>query len=367
MRRQPIRDASRYPRPYGELVLLAGNTPSMMRTERADLKLLHLNPGGSTSLHRHLLAESLYHVLEGELTFTDGAGVTVKLEMGDTFIVDPGEPHRLINVGSTLAVVLEVESPPHDSDDKLVMGNPPPQKTCVHPGGRFWSEEPKVRIKICGIRGLGGAWACTEAGVDAIGVHCVGRERAKLADWHAAWTRRVPAEVSLFLLTDALDLAEVVMLAHRIGADTVQLQGKKAVPPGAVAAVSTAVRERGWHLVKSLALAEGNIEELTALALAYSPHIDALLLDTTWGGGSGRRNDPTRARAIRDAVDVPVIVAGGLTPENVAAVVREVRPFGVDVESGVEATFTNVAGCSTRACSPHRVEAFVRAVAEGDS
>src|SRR5919106_2900888 len=170
MRRQPIRDASRYPRPYGELVLLAGNTPSMMRTERADLKLLHLNPGGSTSLHRHLLAESLYHVLEGELTFTDGAGVTVKLEMGDTFIVDPGEPHRLINVGSTLAVVLEVESPPHDSDDKLVMGNPPPQKTCVHPGGRFWSEEPKVRIKICGIRGLDGAWACTEAGVDAIGV-----------------------------------------------------------------------------------------------------------------------------------------------------------------------------------------------------
>lgn len=268
---------------------------------------------------------------------------------------------------SKLAVVLEVESPPHDSDDKLVAGIPPPEKTCVHPGGRFWSEEPKVRIKICGIRGLDGAWACAEAGVDAIGVHCVGPERAKLVDWHAAWTRRVPAELSLFLLTDALDPSEVVMLADRIGADTVQLQGKMAVPPGAVAAISAAVRERGWRFVKSLALAEENIDELIALARAYSPDIDALLLDTTWGGGSGRQNDPTRARAIRDAVDLPVIVAGGLTPENVAAIVREVRPFGVDVESGVEATFYDVAGRSTRACSTHRVEAFVRAVAEGSS
>jgi phosphoribosylanthranilate isomerase len=67
--------------------------------------------------------------------------------------------------------------------------------------------------------------------------------------------------------------------------------------------------------------------------------LDALVLDATSPdgyGGSGQTTDWGRARAAREASRVPVILAGGLTPENVADAIRAVRPFAVDVSSGVE-------------------------------
>ena len=69
--------------------------------------------------------------------------------------------------------------------------------------------------------------------------------------------------------------------------------------------------------------------------------------------GRGRPYDPAQAREVVASSTVPVLLAGGLSPENVGAAIREVRPFGVDVASGVEA----VPGVKDHA----RVRAFVRA------
>ncbi len=74
-------------------------------------------------------------------------------------------------------------------------------------------------------------------------------------------------------------------------------------------------------------------------AKAYEDVVDAILLDTIAGrqlGGTGKKHDWRISRAIVEELDTPVILAGGLTPENVADAIAEVRPYAVDVSSGVE-------------------------------
>ena len=82
--------------------------------------------------------------------------------------------------------------------------------------------------------------------------------------------------------------------------------------------------------------------EALAEAVAAAPEVDALLLDSGNPalavkelGGTGRTHDWATSRKIREAVAVPLWLAGGLTPANVASAIEAVRPFGVDVCSGV--------------------------------
>lgn len=82
--------------------------------------------------------------------------------------------------------------------------------------------------------------------------------------------------------------------------------------------------------------------EALAKARAVAPHVNAILLDSGNPtltlkelGGTGRVHNWEISRAIRDEIDVPMYLAGGLKSENVAAAVQAVRPFGVEVCSGV--------------------------------
>ncbi|HEV7837324.1 MAG TPA: phosphoribosylanthranilate isomerase, partial [Gemmatimonadaceae bacterium] len=83
-------------------------------------------------------------------------------------------------------------------------------------------------------------------------------------------------------------------------------------------------------------------ENAVAEASQLSPQVDALLLDsgnpslkTKELGGTGRAHDWAISRRIRDAVRIPVYLAGGLNPQNVAKAIAQVQPFGVDVCSGL--------------------------------
>jgi phosphoribosylanthranilate isomerase len=77
-------------------------------------------------------------------------------------------------------------------------------------------------------------------------------------------------------------------------------------------------------------------------AIAVAPYVDAVLLDSGNQslavkelGGTGRTHDWSLSRRIRESIEVPLFLAGGLNPSNVAAAIREVQPFGVDVCSGL--------------------------------
>jgi len=83
-------------------------------------------------------------------------------------------------------------------------------------------------------------------------------------------------------------------------------------------------------------------EEAIERALEVVPNVDAILLDSGNPnlperelGGTGRTHDWRISRRIREKVNVPVFLAGGLRPDNVAAAIQEVQPFGVDVCTGV--------------------------------
>jgi phosphoribosylanthranilate isomerase len=77
-------------------------------------------------------------------------------------------------------------------------------------------------------------------------------------------------------------------------------------------------------------------------AIAVATHVDAVLLDSGNQslaikelGGTGRTHDWSLSRKIREAIKVPLFLAGGLKPDNVAAAIQEVQPFGIDVCSGL--------------------------------
>jgi len=146
---------------------------------------------------------------------------------------------------------------------------------------------------------------------------------------------RVPPAVATFLLTCRQDADSIVAQQRRCRANTLQLCDR--VP-------REVYRELRAELpgVSLVQVVHVTGEESYEEALAVAPHVDALLLDSGNQslavkelGGTGRTHDWALSRRIREAVDVPLFLAGGLTPANAAEALRGVGPFGLDVCSGV--------------------------------
>ena len=197
----------------------------------------------------------------------------------------------------------------------------------------------KPRVKICCIRSLDEAMMATDAGAAALGL--VSRmpsgpgviteeEIARIA-------ARVPPGVATFLLTSELDVRAIIAQQKRTGVNTLQIVDH--LESGAHQELRAALR--GIALVQVIHVrGPDSIEE----ALAVAPHVDALLLDSGNPalpvkelGGTGRIHDWSISRRIREAAQVPVFLAGGLTPANVAEAICQVEPFGIDVCNGVRA------------------------------
>lgn len=147
----------------------------------------------------------------------------------------------------------------------------------------------------------------------------------------------VPPAVGIFLLTSCQSVDGIVAQQRFCGTNTVQICDRLT---------------RGTHRELKQALPGISIVQVihvTGLesvdeAVSVAEHVDAILLDSGNQklavkelGGTGRAHDWRLSREIRERVSIPLFLAGGLTPENVARAIREVGPFAVDVCSGVRA------------------------------
>lgn len=188
-----------------------------------------------------------------------------------------------------------------------------------------------IRVKICGHTLGEDIAASVRAGADTIGVISgvpVDSPRAVDADRAAELLAGVPPFVTGVLVTMPETPDEAIDLVEHVRPDVLQIHGS--FSPADFEAVREAIPQ---SVIKSVDATDP--EE----ARAFDAVADALLVDSTdtsGAGGTGRTHDWERTRELVRRVDSPVILAGGLTPENVTEAIGTVSPFGVDVASGVE-------------------------------
>lgn len=190
-----------------------------------------------------------------------------------------------------------------------------------------------MRVKICGLKRVEDALAAVQAGADAVGC-LVGLDYATPDRIDPAAARRIfealPPFVTRVLVTHRTGLSEVTALMRESGATVAQLHGE--FPLVAISALREALPYAA--IVKSVHVTG---EDTIAAALAAARVADAVLLDTrTRGriGGTGTTHDWSISARIAAESPRPVILAGGLTPDNVAEAIARVRPSAVDVNSG---------------------------------
>lgn len=187
-----------------------------------------------------------------------------------------------------------------------------------------------LRVKICGITNADDAHAALEAGADAIGLNCFAGSKRYLDLRRAeSWLSRLPASlIKVAVVVDA-SLEEALAIARLPFIDALQLHGQE------TAEFCAAVAAAGVRFGKALPVTESR-----SLSGAESYFTKTVVLDSSDAGAFGGTGKTfpweIGRRFVQQHAKLRAILAGGLTPENVADAVRAVRPFGVDVTTGVE-------------------------------
>jgi phosphoribosylanthranilate isomerase len=212
----------------------------------------------------------------------------------------------------------------------------------------------RPRVKVCCISSVAEARLAVAAGAHALGLVSAMPSGPGVIDEAliARVAAAVPPPVSPFLLTSLQDAPALVAQQRRLGVATLQLVD-------AVAPAVYAELRRELPGVRLVQVVHVTGPESLDEAREIAPHVDAILLDSGNPkaavkelGGTGRRHDWGVSRRIREAVEVPVFLAGGLNAANVAEAVREVGPFALDICSGVR---------SEGALDPDKLRAFFQA------
>lgn len=195
----------------------------------------------------------------------------------------------------------------------------------------------RTRVKVCCIQNPAEAFLAIDLGADALGLvaEMPSGPGPIDDDTIAGIAAAVPPPVATFLLTSRTDPEAVVAHVSYCGTSVVQLVD--AVPDATYAAL-----RRDCPAVKIVQVVHVENEKALPEALLVAPHVDALLLDSGRPGapvkelgGTGRAHDWSVSRRIVEASPVPVFLAGGLHPDNVADAIEAAEPYGLDLCSGV--------------------------------
>ena len=203
-----------------------------------------------------------------------------------------------------------------------------------------------TRIKICGTTNLDDALVAIEAGADALGFIFVPNTPRYI---HPDQAAKIIEDLSPFITTVGsfvnVEQTAIETIADNCHLDVIQLHGEE--PPELC------------HALDRRSIKAFRVKDELSLSCLPDYRVSAYLLDTYVEGamgGTGKVFDWNLA--VKAKQHGRIILAGGLAPDNVASAVRQVRPYGVDVSSGVEANPGHK--------DPAKVKAFIRAVREVD-
>lgn len=209
------------------------------------------------------------------------------------------------------------------------------------------AQNEKLWLKICGFTVAEETRQAAAMGANAIGLVFAPSPRRVTLDQAVTISRQLPPEVAkvgVFVNASAYDVLQTAELA---GLDTVQLHGDE--PPSMIALLHHA----GLRVIKALPLRSSDV--FRRIAMYRNCGVQCYLLDSYVAGRAGGTGVVGNWRlAAQVARHHPVILAGGLHRGNVAQALRQVRPWGVDVSSGVEAS-------PGRKC-PEKIREFVQQI-----
>lgn len=195
----------------------------------------------------------------------------------------------------------------------------------------------KVKVKICGNKRVEDALQAVKLGADAVGL-LVGPERACrdfISPLEAqAIARHIPPFCNIVLATPITNVKELIRLANFIGVNTMQLHGES--KPSDIIQIKKSLPF--LKVIKSLHIIDDTSIKIGKKFIGVA---DAILVDTfdkvtKQIGGTGKTHNWNISKKIVQEYKIPVILAGGLTPDNVGEAVKFVRPYGVDVNSGTK-------------------------------
>jgi phosphoribosylanthranilate isomerase len=218
-----------------------------------------------------------------------------------------------------------------------------------------------VRVKICGITNEEDLYLCVKSGVDALGFVV---EYPVDVPWNIprGRARELMQKVPPFVAVTAVvggEMEHILSIADFTMPDVMQLHGEESLRETDM--LVKELSKRGVRVIKALRInIEEDLKALTVMETAKrfaSTGISALLLDSKTSdmpAGTGMPFNWEIAKQVRDAVDVPLIIAGGLNSGNVRDAIKSIKPFAVDVISGVER--------SPGRKDKRKVQEFIRAV-----
>jgi len=222
--------------------------------------------------------------------------------------------------------------------------------------GRMWP--PK--IQIAGVSSLDEAQFCAQIGVDALGftLEIPGGIHDDLTWDKAAYIiQRLPRTISAVVITYLKSFEEISRLVQAVSAHAVQFHG-------GIGEDQVAVFKRKYPTIKTIGrVTVSGRDSITQAACFCSPLWDAIILDSTDPitgrlGATGITHDWSLSSEIVNTASVPVILAGGLTPDNVVEAILTVRPAGVDTHTGIEDSDGNRNLAKIKAFTQATLDAF---------
>lgn len=195
-----------------------------------------------------------------------------------------------------------------------------------------------MRTKICGINTWENAKTALDCGADAlgflVGITHLAEDKIEVVDAKKI-IEKLPPFVSTVAVTHLRDPQKIIEMCKYLGVTSLQIHDY--ISPEEVALCRAELQ--GVKIIKAVHVIDGDKFGTIETARSFEGVADALLLDSRTAerlGGTGKTHDWNISREIVERLNIPVMLAGGLTDKNVYDAVMKVKPYAVDVNSGVE-------------------------------